>query len=332
MQTSLWQELKKNPLVLAISVLAHALGFAALALGSFTHVYMPEPAPPADTIEAVAIDSTQVEAEAERLKQLEEAQRRQREEEIQQAELARKQEEQRLAQVEEQRKKQEEELKQQQQREEQRLAELRRQQHLEQQQAEQLKEKQRKEQERLAKLEEQKKQEEARLEKLKQEREAAAKQREEEQKRLAALEEKRKAEEAAQQKAREEAERKQREEAQRKAREDAERKEREAAQRQSQEYIARIQALRSQYIKQIERKVEQNWLRPPTTKRGFHCEVMVTQTPLGDVIDVQMLKCDGEEAFQKSVERAVLKASPLPPPPDPAVFERKIQFTFRPIS
>jgi colicin import membrane protein len=35
-------------------------------------------------------------------------------------------------------------------------------------------------------------------------------------------------------------------------------------------------------------------------------------------------------AFQRSVEAAVRKASPLPAPPDPEVFDREIEFVFEP--
>jgi len=80
----------------------------------------------------------------------------------------------------------------------------------------------------------------------------------------------------------------------------------------------------------IMRKVNNNWLRPATTKAGQSCEVIVKQTMSGDVIDVQLQACTSDNAFQRSVERAVRKASPLPLPPDPELFEREIYFTFKP--
>lgn len=92
----------------------------------------------------------------------------------------------------------------------------------------------------------------------------------------------------------------------------------------------RLQSLRSQYVRLIEQKVERNWLRPATSTSNMSCEVVVTQTSLGDVIDVSLKKCVNDLAFQRSIERAVRKASPLPPPPDPQVFDREIHFTFKP--
>ena len=81
---------------------------------------------------------------------------------------------------------------------------------------------------------------------------------------------------------------------------------------------------------QIDRAVESNWLRPATTSEEQSCDVIVTQTMSGDVIDVMVQSCTGDNAFQRSVERAVRKASPLPLPPDPELFDREIHFTFKP--
>ena len=58
--------------------------------------------------------------------------------------------------------------------------------------------------------------------------------------------------------------------------------------------------------------------------------MIVTQTMMGDVIDVRLQSCSSDNAFQRSVERAVRKASPLPLPPNPDVFDREINFTFKP--
>lgn len=109
---------------------------------------------------------------------------------------------------------------------------------------------------------------------------------------------------------------------------DEERQEAEA--QQAAENNARLQSLRSQYVRLIEQKVMRNWLRPATSTSSMSCEVNVTQTSLGDVIDVSLGQCVNDVAFQRSIERAVRKASPLPPAPDPRVFDREIHFTFKP--
>ena len=130
--------------------------------------------------------------------------------------------------------------------------------------------------------------------------------------------------------------RKEEEEMQRRAEEKAE-FERALLEEERREEEARVQAARAarlqtqlqQYMMQIDQAVENNWLRPATSSEEQSCEVIVTQTMSGDVIDVQLQSCTSDNAFQRSVERAVRKASPLPLPPDPELFDRKIQFTFK---
>lgn len=96
------------------------------------------------------------------------------------------------------------------------------------------------------------------------------------------------------------------------------------------ERTARLQTQRQQYIMQIAQDIENSWLRPVTNIEGQSCGVFVTQTMTGDVIDVRLQSCTSDNAFQRSVERAVHKASPLPMPPNPDVFDREIYFTFKP--
>lgn len=162
-----------------------------------------------------------------------------------------------------------------------------------------------------------------------------------EQARLAEQERLRKLEAEKQRKA--EAERKAAEERKRAAAE-AERKRKEAeeslrqamaaenerlAQEQQRRRQLQLNTVRAQYIADIANKVGRNWLRP-TGSSGSHCRVLIHQIPSGEVIDVRLNECDGDVAFQRSVEAAVRKASPLPLPSDPEVFEREIEFVFEP--
>ena len=93
-----------------------------------------------------------------------------------------------------------------------------------------------------------------------------------------------------------------------------------------------LASLRDQYVRLIEQKVERNWLRPTTVSSDFKCEVFVTQSLLGDVINVRLGVCSSDIVFRNSIERAVRKSSPLPPPPNPEVFDREIRFVFKPSS
>ena len=86
----------------------------------------------------------------------------------------------------------------------------------------------------------------------------------------------------------------------------------------------------AQYISQITAKIERNWNRPPGAIAGLQCEVRVTQGPGGIVITVKVERCNGDEAVRQSIEAAVFRASPLPLPSEPALFERNLVVTFRP--
>jgi len=80
----------------------------------------------------------------------------------------------------------------------------------------------------------------------------------------------------------------------------------------------------------IQAKITRAWLRPPTAKAGINCILNVTQVPGGDVAKVTIGACNGDQAVRDSIEAAVYRASPLPPPPDPSLFQRDLEITFKP--
>ena len=188
----------------------------------------------------------------------------------------------------------------------------------------------------------------ARAETERREREAAEARLREEAERQARVEAERKAREEAERKAREEAERKAREEAERKARAEAERKAREeaerraAAQRQA-ELEAQLRdaleaeeerqgaidrGLQARYIELIRQKVRRNWRVPAGVGEGIVCTARVRQLRTGEVVSVSISDCPGGEVLSRSLEQAVLRASPLPPPDDPSLFESNLVLRF----
>ena len=46
--------------------------------------------------------------------------------------------------------------------------------------------------------------------------------------------------------------------------------------------------------------------------------------------NVSIGECNGDQAVRDSIEAAVYRASPLPPPPDPALFDRQLVIAFTP--
>lgn len=93
---------------------------------------------------------------------------------------------------------------------------------------------------------------------------------------------------------------------------------------------ARNSSLMQQYVAQITARIERAWNRPPSAIVGLKCEVRVTQVPGGAVTGVQVGRCNGDESVRQSIETAVLRASPLPEPSDPALFERILVINFEP--
>jgi colicin import membrane protein len=167
------------------------------------------------------------------------------------------------------------------------------------------------------------------------------------------IEEKRRAEEkkreeakkAAEDKKREEAkklaEQKQREEERKlaalRAQEDAKRKEQElqAMLQKQQAQQAADAAARSRldaYSRVVGERIKRFIVLPPNIQGNPEAIFLVVQIPGGEIIDVKLKRSSGNSAYDAAVERAIHRASPLPPPPDAARFSevRELELRFRP--
>ena len=167
--------------------------------------------------------------------------------------------------------------------------------------------------------------EEKRLEELKRKEEEERKRREREEA------ERNKREEEEKERQRLEAERR-REEDIRRQREENERlrRELEAEQRQAEleaeekRFAARNSAEMTAYQFAIAQKVRRSWAVPASAGPETRCTVRVTQLPSGEVISVNIVSCNGDAAVQRSVEAAIMRASPLPRPSNPDLFDRNL--------
>ncbi len=167
--------------------------------------------------------------------------------------------------------------------------------------------------------EKRRKQEQAQLDKLKKDKLVLEKKRREETKRKAAVEKKRKQEVA----------RKKREQEKRRREEEMQKQlEAEETQRRELEMQGEIK----RYIAIITAKVQRSWIKPAFNVKGLKCIVRVNLIPSGDVVGVKIIQSSGNAVFDRSVETAVRKASPLPLPKDPRVMTRmrEIDFVFNP--
>jgi len=105
--------------------------------------------------------------------------------------------------------------------------------------------------------------------------------------------------------------------------------------RQLEEEEGRMQAMSSgalnEYAALIEQRIVRNWNRPPSARPGLECVVHVSQAPGGTVLSVRIGRCNGDAAVKQSIEAAVMRSSPLPPPPDARLFERNLELVFKPL-
>ena len=88
--------------------------------------------------------------------------------------------------------------------------------------------------------------------------------------------------------------------------------------------------LRNEYIERIRSRIKGFILLPPNLQGNPEVEIDVIQIPGGEVLSVKLRRSSGVSAYDSAVERAILKASPLPSPPKPELFERELNLKFRP--
>jgi colicin import membrane protein len=98
------------------------------------------------------------------------------------------------------------------------------------------------------------------------------------------------------------------------------------------EHVSAVESgpLRDRYITLLRNAIQNAWIKPPSATAGVDCQLQVTQVPGGAVTGARVTQCNGDAAVRQSIENAVYRASPLPDPPDPALFERNIVLRFRP--
>lgn len=117
-----------------------------------------------------------------------------------------------------------------------------------------------------------------------------------------------------------------------KEREDALRKlaEKQAAERAAQ--ASAQQRLIDDYKRRISDKIRRFVVQPPNLQGNPEAEFEVVQIPGGEVLNVKLKRSSGNSAYDAAVERAIFKAQPLPPPPEPLRFGdfRELNLKFRP--
>lgn len=88
--------------------------------------------------------------------------------------------------------------------------------------------------------------------------------------------------------------------------------------------------LSASYYAVLQARMTRAWIKPPSAGPGIDCRVEVTQVPGGEVVGARVTQCNGDAAVRQSIENAVYRSSPLPEPPDPALFHRVFTVEFKP--
>ena len=118
-----------------------------------------------------------------------------------------------------------------------------------------------------------------------------------------------------------------------KEQEDAQRRiqEQEDAQRKVAEQAAAARKSQmDKYESAIRDKIRRYIVLPPNIQGNPEAEFDVIQLPGGEVLGAKLKRSSGNPAYDSAVERAILKAQPLPLPPEPSLFRRELNLVFRP--
>lgn len=87
------------------------------------------------------------------------------------------------------------------------------------------------------------------------------------------------------------------------------------------------------YASQIQQEIIRNWSRPPSARNGMQALLKVNLVPTGEVVDVAIMSSSGNDAFDRSAILAVEKAERFIVPDDSRLFERsfrQFEVLFRP--
>ncbi len=88
--------------------------------------------------------------------------------------------------------------------------------------------------------------------------------------------------------------------------------------------------LAGRYAAALQAAIVAKWIRPDSIPAGAVCRLVIRQLPGGEVMDVQVSSpCAYDDAGRTSIEKAVLKAEPLPYQGFEAVFQRTLILNFR---
>ncbi|MDX2506371.1 MAG: cell envelope integrity protein TolA [Gammaproteobacteria bacterium] len=296
--------IKENSTAFVIAVILHLVFFGALLFNWQMDKPKKIVLEQGDVIQVTSVDANTYDAEIQKIDQQKQAEQQLKAESQRKAKELKKKKRQEEQRRQQEKKHKSEELKQKKaaaakKKEEQRKAALIKEKKLKEEERKKLKLKEAERKEAEKKAAEEKRQLEARLKEEERKKEQQEKQRLEEQKKQQEAERKRQAAEKKQQLA------------------ELKRKE----QRDRLERERRSKGIVNRHVALIAQKIERSWRQPLGAPANLQCKIDIVLLPSGNVVSVKVVESSGNLSFDRSVETAVRKASPLPVPTDSVIFK-----------
>ena len=75
-------------------------------------------------------------------------------------------------------------------------------------------------------------------------------------------------------------------------------------------------------------RIESNWVKPADSREDLMWVVLLDVVPGNEVNDITFEQFNGTETERRSIETAIRRSSPLPAPPTPKLFERRLRLRY----
>ncbi len=86
----------------------------------------------------------------------------------------------------------------------------------------------------------------------------------------------------------------------------------------------------TRWVFALQQQIARNFILPASAPENLECVVNIRQLAGGQVVNVVVGRCNGDASVRRAIVTAVFKASPLPSPDNPRIFDRDLQITFKP--
>jgi hypothetical protein len=83
------------------------------------------------------------------------------------------------------------------------------------------------------------------------------------------------------------------------------------------------------YMAMVMYRIQSNWRKPKYKVTGKTCKVKIVQSMVGEIRSHELLACDKDRRFRKSIEKAIKESSPLPMPKEELFDRRELILIFQ---